>query len=112
MISTSSSSKNLPTIIVCALIALNQLMMTTIEAQAPDLQQSPFVASSLINGDLGSNDLVAGISSIGGNGARQQASSSMPGHYEFEVAPKMEPPSVRKPPYQQSATQSCPESGE
>lgn len=108
--SSSSSSKNLPTIcvvIVCALIALNQLMVTTIEAQAPDLQQRPFVASSLINGDLGSNDLVAGFS-----GGRQQASSSMPGHYEFEVAPKMEPPSVRKPPYQQSATQSCPESGE
>lgn len=25
-----------------------------------------------------------------------------PGHYEFEVAPKLEPPIVRKPPYKQS----------
>lgn len=32
---------------------------------------------------------------------------NVPGHYEFEMAPKMEPPSVRKPPYQQSA-QICP----
>lgn len=34
-----------------------------------------------------------------------------PGHYEFEMAPKMEPPSVRKPPYLQSAFV-CPGSGE
>lgn len=36
---------------------------------------------------------------------------NVPGHYEFEVAPKMEPPSVRKPPYQQSR-QTCPGSSE
>lgn len=48
--------------------------------------------------------------------AAQQSSSgsdhnhNIPGHYEFEVAPKMEPPTVRKPPYQQSA-QMCPGSG-
>lgn len=35
---------------------------------------------------------------------------NIPGHYEFEVAPKMEPPAVRKPPYPQSA-QLCPGSG-
>lgn len=31
----------------------------------------------------------------------------MPGHFKFELAPKMEPPTVRKPPYQQSG-QVCP----
>lgn len=40
---------------------------------------------------------------------RQQVLS--PGHYEFEVAPNLEPPSVRKPPYKQSSQQ-CPGSGE
>lgn len=43
--------------------------------------------------------------------ARQhQATHPAPGHYEFDVAPKMEPPSVRKPPYRQTA-QVCPGSG-
>lgn len=36
-----------------------------------------------------------------------QQHQNVPGHYEFEMAPKMEPPSVRKPPYQQSG-QICP----
>lgn len=43
--------------------------------------------------------------------ANQPQRYNLPGHYEFEVAPKMEPPSVRKPPYQQSA-QLCPGTGE
>lgn len=34
-----------------------------------------------------------------------------PGHYEFEVAPKMEPPGAPKPPFKQ-ASNSCPGSGE
>lgn len=32
-----------------------------------------------------------------------QQHQNVPGHFEFEMAPKMEPPSVRKPPYQQSS---------
>lgn len=43
------------------------------------------------------------------NNQRQQQQT--PGHYEFEVAPNLEPPSVRKPPYKQS-NQQCPGSGE
>lgn len=34
-----------------------------------------------------------------------------PGHYEFEVAPRMEPPGAPKPPFHQAST-SCPGSGE
>lgn len=41
----------------------------------------------------------------------QQRHQNTPGHYEFEVAPQMEPPSVRKPPYVQTATV-CAGSGE
>lgn len=41
---------------------------------------------------------------------QQQQHNANLGHYDFEVAPKMEPPSVRKPPYLQSA-QVCPGSG-
>lgn len=44
-------------------------------------------------------------------GSQQLHHGSIPGHYEFEVAPKMEPPAVRKPPYLQSS-QMCPGSGE
>lgn len=44
-------------------------------------------------------------------GREQQSAINAPGHYEFEVAPKMEPPTVRRPPYLQS-TQLCPGSGE
>jgi len=35
----------------------------------------------------------------------------IPGHYEFEVAPKMEPPVVRGPPFKQT-NQVCPGTGE
>lgn len=35
--------------------------------------------------------------------ASEANSHKQPGHYAFEVAPNMEPPSVRKPPYTQSA---------
>ena len=48
---------------------------------------------------------------LSGGRADQQSLSNTPGHYEFEVAPKMEPPTVRRPPYLQS-TQLCPGSGE
>jgi hypothetical protein len=41
--------------------------------------------------------------------ARHQQSPT-PGHYEFEVAPKMEPPSAPKPPFKQSSAV-CPGSG-
>ena len=42
---------------------------------------------------------------------QQQQHSGTPGHYEFEVAPKMEPPSARRPPFKQT-NQLCPGSGE
>lgn len=38
---------------------------------------------------------------------QQIHNDEMPGHFKFELAPKMEPPTVRKPPYQQSG-QVCP----
>lgn len=41
------------------------------------------------------------------NSQQQVHHDSIPGHYKFELAPKMEPPTVRKPPYQQSG-QVCP----
>lgn len=59
------------------------------------------------SGGATSLDLLA--ASTGGGG--QQRQNQQPGHYEFDVAPKMEPPSVRKPPYRQT-DQQCPGSGE
>jgi len=70
----------------------------------------PFVSSNELhrldeNGQsLSVNQLLAA------NQQQQHHHHNIPGHYEFEVAPKMEPPSVRKPPYQQSVS-ACPGSG-
>ena len=50
-----------------------------------------------------SSDLLAAANQFGGE-------RNSPGHYEFEAAPQMEPPSVRKPPYTQTE-QDCPGSG-
>lgn len=49
-------------------------------------------------------------SSSSSNNNNVDYNHNIPGHYEFEVAPKMEPPTVKKPPYVQSA-QLCPGSG-
>lgn len=94
---------------VCALITLNQLMVTRIKAQTD--QQPSFRPSSLVAEAASSDNIIINSNDlVGGSSSRQQ--SSMPGHYEFEVAPNMEPPSVRRPPYEQSSTQNCPGSGE
>ena len=59
-------------------------------------------------------DQLAGELAPAGGADLSEASSrhhgGSPGHYEFEVAPKMEPPSVRRPPYRQT-DQLCPGSG-
>lgn len=42
--------------------------------------------------------------------SQQQHQHGTPGHYEFEVVPKMEPPSAPRPPFKQ-ANHACPGSG-
>lgn len=101
---------------ICTLIALNQLAATTVGAQTLDVQQPEaflggFAAPSSSAASLANNLITNGLNQADQR-QQQQQSPPMPGHYEFEVAPKMEPPSVRRPPYQQTSTQVCPGSGE
>lgn len=51
------------------------------------------------------------IEQLFANSQKEVHHDSIPGHYKFELAPKMEPPTVKKPPYQQSG-QLCPGLGE
>lgn len=92
------------------ILAALLLELTQIHSLADSIEQQQQQQQQLYQRAL-DGSLMSSIQSQIQQQQQQVHSNSIPGHYEFEVAPKMEPPAVRKPPYQQSA-QLCPGSGE
>lgn len=91
-------------------LALNHQAIIIVEAQSDQAAQSGayLVSNGLEDPILYTVDTSSSI--LNENQLDQQQHHNSPGHYEFEVAPKLEPPSVRKPPYSQSQ-QHCAGSG-
>lgn len=89
------------------LLSLSCMLLVAAAAAASDHEQSLY--SKLAGSQADEGQLLASAAAAI-EAASRQADHNAPGHYEFEMAPKMEPPSVRKPPYIQSALM-CPGSG-
>lgn len=94
------------------LFAIAYLIVYHLHQLAANIQPNQDASALLVANGLVDPLLYAvdGDSHLLAAGQLEQQHHNSPGHYEFEVAPKLEPPSVRKPPYQQTKHQ-CAGSG-